>query len=410
MDVDGVLTDGRLYHFVDQARRLVEFKGFHGRDGVSLIWLAENGIRTGIISGRVCPGVRGRAKMLKMSYIVEGILDKAPALRRILKDADFAPEEAAFVGDDLPDIPVLREVGLGVAVADASPQTKRAAHWVTRSPGGRGAVREVAELILKAQGKWGALLARYAACLLLLAGSGCVSFQIPHPEGTETRPPSASAPEAPGPAAEAPGPASTETASPAAARTSHPNARTDKEEAAIQSALQFVQQKQGSYKISPADLIEVTVYQEKDLDRKVRVSPEGTITFPLVGQVEVGGLSVAQAESAILAKLKRFLLDPQVTVFISEYGNKQVFVLGEVKSPGSYPLPTEAPLSVLEAITLAGGFSQFAAVDRTRVIRSAGGKNEIHVIEISAITKRGDKTKDMRLLPNDVVFIPESFF
>ncbi|MEK7656822.1 MAG: HAD hydrolase family protein, partial [Elusimicrobiota bacterium] len=184
MDVDGVLTDGRLYHFVDQAGRLVEFKGFHGRDGVALIWLAENGIRTGIISGRVCPGVRGRAKMLKMSYIVEGTLDKAPALRSILTDSGLSPEETAFVGDDLPDIPVLREVGLGVAVSDACPEARSAAHWVTRSPGGRGAIREVAQLLLKAQGRWSSLLARYSACLLLLALSGCVSFQIPRSEGS----------------------------------------------------------------------------------------------------------------------------------------------------------------------------------------------------------------------------------
>ncbi|MEK9145312.1 MAG: polysaccharide biosynthesis/export family protein, partial [Elusimicrobiota bacterium] len=346
MDVDGVLTDGRLYHFVDQAGRLVEFKGFHGRDGVALIWLAENGIRTGIISGRVCPGVRGRAKMLKMSYIVEGTLDKAPALRSILKDSGVAPEETAFVGDDLPDIPALRAVGLGVAVSDACPEARRAARWVTRSPGGRGAIREVAQLILKAQGRWSSLLARYAACLLLLPLSGCVSFQIPRSEGADA---SATAGPAARPAPEAAG-APAETAAPSA-KAPPAEVRSEKEEAAIQSALQFIQQKQGSYKISPADLLEVTIYQEKDLDRKVRVSPEGTITFPLIGQVEVGGVSVAQAEAAILAKLKRFLLDPQVTIFIAEYGNKQVFVLGEVKSPGSYPLPTEAPLSVLEAIT-----------------------------------------------------------
>jgi len=188
-----------------------------------------------------------------------------------------------------------------------------------------------------------------------------------------------------------------------------PARRRGSEEAALQSALQYVESQQHSYKISPADLIEITVYQEAELNRQVRVSPEGIVTFPLIGQVKLSGLGVPEAEQALRERLKKFLIDPQVSVFIKEYGNKQVYVLGEVAKPGSIPLPTEAPLSVIEAVTLAGGFTQYAAVDRTRVIRKTQGQSRTLLIEVSAIMK-GDKSKDIPLVTNDVIYVPESFF
>jgi len=151
-------------------------------------------------------------------------------------------------------------------------------------------------------------------------------------------------------------------------------------------------------------------YQEKDLERKVRVSPDGVITMPLAGSVKVAGLGVVEAEQALTERLKRFLIAPQVSIFIAEYGNKQVYVLGEVAKPGSYPLPTEAGLTVIEAITLAGGFSQYAAPDKTRIIRKKPGGSSNIPIDISAVTKRGDKSKDLQLEPNDVVYVPESVF
>lgn len=183
-----------------------------------------------------------------------------------------------------------------------------------------------------------------------------------------------------------------------------------KEDAAVQAALQVVASKRAAYTIGAADLLEIKVYQESDLDRTARVSPEGAITMPLVGEVQLAGGSVAQAEKAIHEKLKRYIIDPHVSVFIREYGNKQVYVLGEVHRPGSYALPTEAPLSLIEAVALAGGFTQYAATNRTRVIRTRDGENQTFVVEVSAITKHGDKSKDIRLEPNDVVFVPESFF
>ncbi|MBI5630434.1 MAG: polysaccharide export protein [Elusimicrobia bacterium] len=187
-------------------------------------------------------------------------------------------------------------------------------------------------------------------------------------------------------------------------------AQSAAEEAALMSALQDVQNKKADYKISGADLLDITIYQQQDLDRKVRVSQNGTISFPLIGIVEVGGLSVNQAEEAISKKLRDYLISPQVSIFIKEYGNKKVFVLGEVKKPGSVELPTEAKLTVVEAISLAGGFTPIAAPDRTKIIRTMDGKSQILTVEISAITKRGEKQKDLFLEPSDVVYIPQSFF
>lgn len=183
------------------------------------------------------------------------------------------------------------------------------------------------------------------------------------------------------------------------------------EQTTLEIALEQVHRLQKvDYKISGADLLEISVYQQPDLERKLRVSQNGTVSFPLVGIVKVGGLSVAGAEAALSKRLQEFIIDPQVSIFIKEYGNKKVFVLGEVKTPGSYELPTESRLTVLEAISLAGGFTAIAATDRTKVIRTVEGKSQSFVVEVSAITKRGEKDKDLPLEPNDVIYVPQSFF
>lgn len=187
-------------------------------------------------------------------------------------------------------------------------------------------------------------------------------------------------------------------------------AQARSEDSAIQSALQAVQAKKTDYKLGGADLLNITVFQQPDLDRKLRVSQKGTITFPLVGPVTVGGLTVQEAEAALSAKLSEYVVSPQVTIFIQEYGNKKIFVLGEVKKPGSFELPTESRLTVLEAISLAEGFSPIAAPDRTKVIRTVDGKSQSFTIPVSDITKHGEKDKDIPLEPNDVVYVPQSFF
>jgi len=182
------------------------------------------------------------------------------------------------------------------------------------------------------------------------------------------------------------------------------------EEAAIATAIQQIESKKSDYLISNADLINVSVLGEEEMTRQVRVSQNGTITYPLIGSVTVGGLSASQAEAAISAKLNDYLRAAQVTVFIKEYGNKKVFVFGHVNKPGAIEIPTETKLTVLEAISQAGGFSPLAAPDRTRVVRMLNGVSQSFTIEVSAITKKGEKDKDIALEPNDIVFIPESYF
>jgi len=163
MDVDGVLTDGRLYNVPDAHGNMVETKGFDSQDGIALQWLSWHGIKTGVISGRVSPATETRAKQVKMTYVYQGHIEKIPILEEILRDAGIAATEVAYIGDDLTDIVVMNRVGLGIATANARPEVKQCAKFVTGVPGGRGAVREVAELLLKAQGHWPALLKKYEA-------------------------------------------------------------------------------------------------------------------------------------------------------------------------------------------------------------------------------------------------------
>lgn len=161
MDVDGVMTDAKLYNVPGPDGRMYETKGFDAQDGISLQWLSWYGIKTGLISGRVSPATEERAKQCKFTYIYQGHIEKIPILEEILADAKIDPSQVAYIGDDLTDIVVMRRVGMSVAVANARPEVKQAAHMVTEARGGHGAVREVCELILKAQGHWQGLLKKY---------------------------------------------------------------------------------------------------------------------------------------------------------------------------------------------------------------------------------------------------------
>lgn len=186
--------------------------------------------------------------------------------------------------------------------------------------------------------------------------------------------------------------------------------QSEAERRMILTAQDLKDQTQASGKMQPGDLLEITIFKEADMNRTIRISGNGTITFPLVGSLKVADLSVPEAESLLAGKLADFLVKPQVTVLVKEYGNKQIYVLGEVKKPGSIQLPAERRLTVLEAITLAGGFTDLAAPDRTKVLRAANGRNQSIRVEISRITKQGDKSADIFLEPNDTVFVPQSFF
>jgi 3-deoxy-D-manno-octulosonate 8-phosphate phosphatase (KDO 8-P phosphatase) len=163
MDVDGVLTDGKLYWIPGPTGAMVEFKAFDSQDGMGLQWLYRNDIKTGVISGRNSPSTEERARQCKMSYVYQGSTEKIPLLEEILADSKIDRSAVAFVGDDLTDIVAMRRVGFAIATANARPEVKAAAHWVTPSPGGHGAIRDVAELILKAQGLWPDILKHYEA-------------------------------------------------------------------------------------------------------------------------------------------------------------------------------------------------------------------------------------------------------
>jgi 3-deoxy-D-manno-octulosonate 8-phosphate phosphatase (KDO 8-P phosphatase) len=157
LDCDGVLTDGRI----TPVEGGEELKSFHTHDGHGLVMLHRAGLRSGIISGRKSRLVELRAADLGISFVRQGALNKIEVFESLLSEAGVEPSHAAYVGDDVVDIPLMRRCALAVAVADATPDTRAAAHYVTKLPGGFGAVREVCELILKAQGKWDELMNRY---------------------------------------------------------------------------------------------------------------------------------------------------------------------------------------------------------------------------------------------------------
>lgn len=161
MDVDGVLTDGRLFLIPGPDGSMVETKGFDSQDGIALRWLSWYGIKTGVISGRDSPATRERARQVSMSYVYQGHIEKIPIFEEIIADARISPRQVAYVGDDLTDVVIMRRVGLAIATQNAAEEVKCSAHAVTESRGGRGAVREVIELLLKARGVWGELLRKY---------------------------------------------------------------------------------------------------------------------------------------------------------------------------------------------------------------------------------------------------------
>ena len=161
MDVDGVLTDGKLYNVPDANGNMVETKGFDTQDGIALQWLSWKGVKSGVISGRLSPATVERARQVNMTYIYQGHIEKIPILEEILQASGISAGEVAYMGDDLTDVVIMRRVGLSIATANARPEVKKCAMYTTEARGGQGAVREVIELILKAQGHWDDLLRKY---------------------------------------------------------------------------------------------------------------------------------------------------------------------------------------------------------------------------------------------------------
>jgi 3-deoxy-D-manno-octulosonate 8-phosphate phosphatase (KDO 8-P phosphatase) len=150
LDVDGVLTDGTVIIHGDGT----ESKGFHIRDGAAIVWAMQAGLRIGLLSARASTATTQRAAQLGITIVAQGAGSKSVEFERIIADVGVDAHSVAYMGDDLLDIPVLHRAGLAGAPADAAEETRAAAHWVSSVPGGRGAVRDFIEFVLRSQGKW----------------------------------------------------------------------------------------------------------------------------------------------------------------------------------------------------------------------------------------------------------------
>jgi 3-deoxy-D-manno-octulosonate 8-phosphate phosphatase (KDO 8-P phosphatase) len=158
-DVDGVLTDGAVLIHADGS----ESKSFHIRDGAALVWAQRAGLSVGLLSARTSGATAQRAAQLGIRIVSQGVARKAEAYERILRQAGLEDSAVAYMGDDLLDLPVLARVGLSAAPADGAPEVRARVDWVSAAGGGRGAVREMIELVLRAQGRWDDVVQQYGA-------------------------------------------------------------------------------------------------------------------------------------------------------------------------------------------------------------------------------------------------------
>lgn len=157
LDVDGVLTDGRLYFQADG----IEIKAFHTHDGHGIKLLQQAGIVVALITGRDSPMVSRRAAALGIQHVHQGVDDKLDMLRELCARLDFDLKQTAYCGDDMPDVAAIRHAGVGISVPGAPSYIRQHADWVTETPGGHGAVREICDILLQAQGHWDAVLDTY---------------------------------------------------------------------------------------------------------------------------------------------------------------------------------------------------------------------------------------------------------
>lgn len=156
-DVDGVLTDGVVSMHADGS----ESRGFHIRDGAAIVWAQRAGLPVGLLSARASGATSHRAAQLAVRIVRQGVPSKRAAFEQILTESQVDEGQVAYMGDDLLDLPVLLRVGLSAAPADAAPEVRERVHWVSSAPGGRGAARELIELVLRTQGRWDPVLAEY---------------------------------------------------------------------------------------------------------------------------------------------------------------------------------------------------------------------------------------------------------
>ena len=167
MDCDGVLTNGTVLFVGGLDGKVMETKGFNSQDGLGFHLCHHAGISCGVISGRESQALAEQAARLHIDYVHQGFLDKEDPFEKILSAANVTAEETAYIGDDLTDAPIMKKAGLAVAVANARSEVKALAHYVTLAAGGDGAVREVIEIILQAQGLWDRIVKQYGLILPL---------------------------------------------------------------------------------------------------------------------------------------------------------------------------------------------------------------------------------------------------
>jgi len=157
LDVDGVLTDGSIIYSDEDS----ETKVFNVKDGYGLKLVMSTGIKVGLVTGRTSKALHRRCRDLGIKYIYDGVQQKAQLLDKIVLETGVDADNTAFIGDDLPDIPLMKRIGLSIAVADAHEMVRDYSDWITSAPGGRGAVREVCDALLKARGHWEKLMAKF---------------------------------------------------------------------------------------------------------------------------------------------------------------------------------------------------------------------------------------------------------
>jgi protein involved in polysaccharide export with SLBB domain len=168
--------------------------------------------------------------------------------------------------------------------------------------------------------------------------------------------------------------------------------------------------KSPTYVLTPNDVVQIKVYQEDDLETKARVGQDGTISFPLIGVVQIGGKTMEEAGDLIREKLdKDYLVNPQITLIVVEYSKRRFTVLGQVQKPGSFEIPSEESMTLLEAIALAGGYTRLADKAHVKVTRISGAKTA--TVTVNAKRELNDaETVSFQILPKDTITVPERFF
>ena len=159
-----------------------------------------------------------------------------------------------------------------------------------------------------------------------------------------------------------------------------------------------------AYVIGPDDIINISVWREAELSRTIPVRPDGKISLPLLNDIQAAGLTPTELSTAITEKLKKYVTDPQVTAIVTEIRSRRVYILGEVNRPGAYPLLPN--MTVLQALSSAGGFSQFADLKKISVLRNEGGKQMRYPFDYKEVVKGAKAKQDILLKPGDTIVVP----